>query len=32
MAPWRFLMLLAACVALVFVVHLANLLGLHTGQ
>jgi hypothetical protein len=32
MAPWRFLMLLAACLALVFVVHLANLLGLHTGQ
>jgi hypothetical protein len=32
MAPWRFLMILAACVAFVGVVHLVNLLGVTTGR
>jgi len=32
LAPWRFLMTLAACGALVFLVHLVNLLGLKTGR
>lgn len=32
LVPWRFLMTLAACGALVFLVHLVNLLGLKTGR
>jgi hypothetical protein len=32
LTPWRFLMTLAACGALVLVVHLVNLLGLQTGR
>lgn len=32
LAPWRFLMMLAASGALVFVVHLVNLLGVSTGR
>jgi hypothetical protein len=32
LVPWRFLMALSACGALVFLVHLLNLLGLHTGR
>lgn len=30
--PWRFLMMLSACGAVVFVVHLLNLLGVNTGR
>lgn len=32
LVPWRFLMTLAACAALVLVVHLVNLLGVRTGR
>jgi len=32
LVPWRFLMTLAACAAVVVVVHLLNLLGMHTGR
>lgn len=32
LVPWRFLMTLAACGAMVFVVHLVNLLGVNTGR
>lgn len=32
LVPWRFLMTLAACGALVFLVHLVKLLGLKTGR
>jgi hypothetical protein len=32
LVPWRFLMTLAALGALVFVVHLVNLLGVTTGR
>jgi len=32
LAPWRFLMILAACAAFVLVVHLVNLAGLKTGR
>jgi hypothetical protein len=32
MAPYRFLMILAAAVALMLLVHLANLMGLQTGR
>ena len=32
LVPWRFLMTLAACAAMVFVVHLVNLLGVNTGR
>jgi hypothetical protein len=32
LVPWRFLMTLSACGALVLVVHLVNLLGVHTGR
>jgi len=32
LVPWRFLMTLAACGALVFLVHLVNLLGVRTGR
>lgn len=32
LVPWRFLMTLAACGAVVFVVHLVNLLGVNTGR
>jgi hypothetical protein len=32
LTPWRFLMALAALGALVFVVHLVNLLGVPTGR
>ena len=31
MAPWRFMMLLAAAGALLMIVHLVNLLGVTTG-
>jgi len=30
--PWRMIMMIAACAALVFVVHLVNLLGVRTGR
>lgn len=32
LTPWRFLMMLAACAVLVLLVHLVNLLGVHTGR
>lgn len=32
LAPWRFIMLLAAAGALLMIVHLANLLGMSTGR
>lgn len=32
MAPWRFMMLLAAAGALLMIVHLVNLLGVTTGR
>jgi len=32
LAPWRMIMMLAACGALVMVVHLVNLLGVTTGR
>ncbi|CAN7423104.1 hypothetical protein LJR225_002738 [Phenylobacterium sp. LjRoot225] len=32
LVPWSFLMTLAACAAVVLVVHLVNLLGLRTGR
>lgn len=32
LAPWRFIMLLAAAAALLMVVHLVNLLGMTTGR
>lgn len=32
LVPWRFLMVTAAVLALVLLVHLVNLLGLHTGR
>lgn len=32
LAPWRFLMLLCAALALLMLVHVVNLLGIHTGR
>jgi hypothetical protein len=32
MAPWRFMMLLAAAGAVLLLTHAANLLGVHTGR
>jgi hypothetical protein len=32
MAPWRFLMLLAAALAVMLMVHLVNLMGVTTGR
>lgn len=32
LVPWSLIMTLAACVALVFLVHLVNLLGVKTGR
>ena len=32
LAPWRFIMALGACAALVLIVHLVNLLGFRTGR
>jgi hypothetical protein len=32
LVPWRVLMMLSACGALLFVVHLVNLLGVQTGR
>ena len=32
MAPWRFMMLMSAAVALALLVHIANLAGFITGQ
>jgi hypothetical protein len=32
LAPWRFLMLLSAAAALLFLVHLVNLAGVTTGR
>ncbi|MCC7267730.1 MAG: hypothetical protein IT546_10380 [Caulobacteraceae bacterium] len=32
MAPWRFMMLLAAAGAILMIVHLVNLLGVTTGR
>jgi hypothetical protein len=32
LVPWRALMMLSACGALLFVVHVVNLLGLQTGR
>lgn len=32
LVPWRFLMMLAACGALVLLVHVVNLLGVETGR
>jgi hypothetical protein len=32
LAPWRFIMLLAASAALLMIVHLVNLLGMSTGR
>jgi hypothetical protein len=32
LVPWRFLMMLAACGALVLAVHVVNMLGVHTGR
>lgn len=32
LAPWRMIMMLSACAALVLVVHVVNLLGVKTGR